>query len=140
VAWSRQHQLDYYLVRLAESVGDDVVGGTQRGWFALSPDRFPGTGRLPDPYDKLIQLHYPEGGPMSASFVSIAETEKQSRLAYEHATAAGSSGAPCIRTSDFTVVGMHEGKSLGVDRGEAVYSADILKDLEKQSIRLPQLA
>jgi hypothetical protein len=131
VAFSPEKDLNYLLIRLAESPGDDTARGNQRGAMSLAQRRSKGDANL-------VLLHFPEGGNLTSSFVSIAAGGSDSRLSYEYAASSGSSGAPCIN-SDFQVVAVHISRSRDGRRGEGIHASDIQQDLTRQGIRLPPI-
>jgi hypothetical protein len=72
--------------------------------------------REPKPGESIFLLHHPEAGPMQNSadadeckVVTVSPTG-QSEFTHSCATIGGSSGAPIIATSDFSVIGIHHGK------------------------------
>lgn len=130
VAFSLSRDLNYSLIRLDAPVGDELVNGAPRGWLTLS-------AAPPADRTNLVQIHYPNGGAISASFVSMQPGGSSSRIAYEYATRPGSGGAPSLDHSR-QVVAMHEKRSPNGKQGEGISSAEIVQDLARRGVVLPQ--
>lgn len=93
-------RLDYALVRLASSAGNDTVGdkgslaGEKRGFIPL-----PRTPFVPAPESGLCILQHPSGGPLKLSIDDdgvMTANPGETRLRYMNNTETGSSGSPCF--------------------------------------------
>jgi hypothetical protein len=97
-------ELDYALLRLDTSVGEQQVEGKKRGWIGLPTQPFP----LPENAPLLIMQH-PEGQPMKLALDTqsvIARNSNGTRVRYHTNTERGSSGSPCF-TMDWDIVALH---------------------------------
>jgi hypothetical protein len=83
-------ELDFAVLRLSESVGDDSVEGTSRGWFHLT------NAPLPEMNDAVLILQYPPQRPLSMSIGSVRESSTTFRIHYAASTTNGSSGSPVL--------------------------------------------
>lgn len=102
-------KLDYALVRLASSPGNDVIApvpgatGKARGWLEpKAVTEFP--QGMP-----LFVLQHPQGDPLKLAFDTDAVTEMnstQTRVRYRVNTDRGSSGSPCFN-QDWELVAIH---------------------------------
>jgi hypothetical protein len=77
--------------------------------------------REPTPGESIFLLHHPEAGPMQISadadeckVVTVSPTG-QAEFSHSCATVGGSSGAPIIAASDFSIIGIHYGKDVMSD-------------------------
>ena len=97
-------ELDFALLRLETTAGQQQVDGTRRGWIAL-----PATA-APLPRDApLLVVQHPEGGPMKMAMDTqavIGPNANGTRIKYTANTERGSSGSPCF-TIEWDIVAMH---------------------------------
>jgi hypothetical protein len=103
-------RLDYALIRLATSAGDDTVGdqgnqfGEKRGFFPLPDNPFnPAAG------SGLSIMQHPRGDPLKLALDDdgvLSLNENETRLRYETNTEKGSSGSPCF-TFKWDLVALH---------------------------------
>lgn len=97
-------ELDYALLRLAEPVGEQVIGGCQRGWVELPAAAPPITAGMP-----LLIVQHPDGAPMKLALDTdsvIGRTANGLRIRYKTNTDPGSSGSPCF-SMDWDLIAMH---------------------------------
>jgi hypothetical protein len=125
-------QLDYALLRLAESVGEDAAGSTSRGAFKLRREP------IEPKENAVIQIvQHPRAGPLAMSTGTILEYDAQRlRVRYVANTEAGSSGSPVL-APDLSVVALHHagGPDWGNGRGynQGIPMGRILRDLETKA-------
>jgi hypothetical protein len=104
-----EDELDYGLVRLAEKIGEDPVGGDTadmnaqpRGWIDLTkepPEVIPG--------NQVFLIQHPMGGPLQMSVGAVKEFNgRKTRLRYDANSKVGSSGSPCFN-GKLELVGLH---------------------------------
>lgn len=87
-------ELDYALLRVAESVGDapDADGKNKRGWILVST-----LPPLPEPSDIIFIVQHPKGNPLKlAAGAVLRRNANDSRVRYDANTERGSSGSPCF--------------------------------------------
>jgi V8-like Glu-specific endopeptidase len=108
---SPEDELDYALLRVAGSPGDDPVGGRAgapaRRWLHLATDH------VFRPNDPLTVIQHPLAEPLKIAFApqSVVEVSPdQTRVRYRINTAAGSAGSPCFN-ENWEVVALHRGRS-----------------------------
>ncbi len=97
-------ELDFALLQLEATAGQQQVDGACRGWIALPRDAAP----LPRDAPLLIVQH-PEGGPMKMAMDTqavIGPNANGTRIKYLANTDPGSSGSPCF-TMEWEIVAMH---------------------------------
>ena len=103
-------RLDYALIRLSTSAGDDTVGdsgnqfGDKRGFFPIPSNPFnPAAG------SGLSIMQHPRGHPLKLALDDdgvLSLNENQTRLRYETNTEKGSSGSPCF-TFKWELIALH---------------------------------
>jgi V8-like Glu-specific endopeptidase len=107
---SPKDQYDFALVRLAEAVGKDRIGGSERGYLSLTSHTF----TVAEP---LLILQHPDGDPLQIALGSVAAPQYAlNQVEYNVNTEHGSSGSPCL-TSALAAVAIHQGsekQNLGV--------------------------
>ncbi|HEY4640358.1 MAG TPA: trypsin-like peptidase domain-containing protein [Thermoanaerobaculia bacterium] len=94
-------ELDYAILRLARSAGDEAVGGWPAG--ATPPKRgfmkLKTTGEAFAPDSPLVIVQHPSGDPLSIAFDTdsvIRLNDGKTRVRYRTNTEHGSSGSPCF--------------------------------------------
>ena len=97
-------ELDFALLQLDTTVGQNQVGGAKRGWIVLP------AAPLPLPQDApLLIVQHPEGEPMKLAMDTqavIGANANGTRVKYRTNTDPGSSGSPCF-TMDWDIVALH---------------------------------
>ncbi|WP_166481722.1 effector-associated domain EAD1-containing protein [Scytonema sp. UIC 10036] len=132
VDYSPQNELDYALLRVRNTPGEQPIGGQEgappRGW--LTPHKYTfGQG------EPLVILQHPKAAPLKISIGSVIyEQVGHYYVSYSANTDEGSSGAPCFN-SDWNLVAIHHyGDSRG-NRG--VIFSHILEHMhEKGTLQL----
>jgi hypothetical protein len=97
-------ELDYALLRLAETAGLQNVEGSPRGWVALPSAKIVLAAGAP-----LIIVQHPDGAPMKLALDTdsvIGRNANGTRLLYKTNTDPGSSGSPCF-SMDWDLVALH---------------------------------
>ena len=95
----KSDELDFAILNLEEAVGE------QNGWFKLSE------AVTAEDQEPLIMISHPLGEPVKASMGEmLGYNRNQTRLQHSCQSAPGSAGAPCLRTTDMKLVGMHHAK------------------------------
>jgi Trypsin-like peptidase domain len=100
----KAEELDFALLRLETTAGQQMVEGSTRGWMVLPTTAFP----LP-PDSPLLILQHPEGQPMKLAMDTqavIGPNGNGTRIKYRTNTDPGSSGSPCF-TMDWDLVALH---------------------------------
>ena len=138
-------ELDYAVLRLATTVGDDPPGlvrqdpeAPPRGWVEAA-------GRTPDDGAPLLVLQHPEGQPLKLALGDCGATNTNgTRVLHRVNTEPGSSGSPCL-DARLDVVALHH---LGDPRwspgaagghNQAVPLAAIAAHLERTGVPVPVL-
>jgi len=95
-------QLDYALLEVEGTPGEELLGGKARGWLEL-PSQPPALES-----DTLIVIvQHPKGQPMKVAFDTfLGMNANQTRLTYRTNTEEGSSGSPCFDAS-LNLVALH---------------------------------
>ncbi len=127
LASSPVDQLDFALVRLSETVGDDVVPNGIRCFLKPVGHNFV----IDEP---LIVLQHPQAKPLKLAFGTVMAPEDGERVTYTVNTEGGSSGSPCLTTA-LEVVALHHWGGPKHNRG--VRMSRILAHLE--SLQLSNL-
>jgi hypothetical protein len=137
-------ELDYAILRLARSAGDDPVGGwpagatpPKRGFMKLKPSGYP----FP-PDSALAIVQHPSGDPLSIAFDTdsvIRLNDGKTRVRYRTNTEHGSSGSPCFNLK-LELVALHHAGDPEYDH-PAEYNAGIPIDnivalLAKKKIKI----
>lgn len=94
-------ELDYAILRLARSAGDDPVGGWPAGATPPKRDfmRLKASGYTFPPDSALAIVQHPSGDPLSIAFDTdsvIRMNDGKTRVIYRTNTEHGSSGSPCF--------------------------------------------
>src|SRR5262249_37827209 len=100
----KPEELDFALLQLQTTAGQQTVDGSTRGWMVLPTAAFP----LP-PDSPLLILQHPEGQPMKLAMDTqsvIGPNGNGTRIKYRTNTDPGSSGSPCF-TMDWDLVALH---------------------------------
>ncbi|TXH84362.1 trypsin-like peptidase domain-containing protein [Thauera aminoaromatica] len=96
--------LDYALLRLERTVGNDIVDGATRGWIGLRDSAV-----LPDAKAILFIGQHPSLEPLKLAVGSvIGANGNLTRVRYDANTERGSSGSPCL-DAGLNVVALHHG-------------------------------
>jgi hypothetical protein len=126
--------LDYALLRVADSPGNEMISGSRRGWFQI-------VAPVPLPVVKthLYLLHHPAREPLKFSEGNdvIRLSQSGSRVDYKTNTRGGSSGAPCF-DKDHRLIALHNygqanssaSAQDGFNRG--IPMATIVRDLQQK--------
>jgi hypothetical protein len=94
--------LDFALLRLAEAVGCDMVGGYRRGFMQFAEDVKP---LAPGQLVQIVQ--HPKGRPLAMSMGKVIDYDaRKVRVRYNASTEPGSSGAP-VFSADLSIVALH---------------------------------
>jgi len=126
--------LDYALLWVAGSPGNETIGDRKRGWFPIV-EPVP----LPEVKAYLYLLHHPAGVPLKFSEGNdvIRLNRSTSRVDYKTNTKGGSSGAPCFDKNHDLVALHNYGQSNtnasiqdGFNRG--IPMVTIVKDLKQK--------
>ena len=100
--------LDFALLRLNESVGLDVSGGSQRGWITEFSFEFAIA-------TKVLVLQHPQGRPMELSMGQVTKVNSGgTRIFYDASTEPGSSGGPCF-DQQMRLIAVHHAGPRGDD-------------------------
>jgi hypothetical protein len=109
---SSDPSLDYALLRLAASPGNEPIGADNaepnappRGWVQIPP-----YAPEPEPNSPLSILQHPEGRPLQVAMDSegvIGLSPDRMRLRYRTATLPGSTGSPCFNVN-WDLVAIHQ--------------------------------
>jgi hypothetical protein len=97
-------ELDYALIRLRESAGEDIENGQRRGWIEVS--------MLPAPLEErdiCFIVQHPKGEPVKVATGAVASVNANAtRVRYDANTERGSSGSPCLDVR-LDLVALHHG-------------------------------
>jgi hypothetical protein len=118
--------LDYALLRLAESPGCDVIrGGTERGKIDL-PEKSPGL-HVGEP---LAIVQHPDGEPLklAVGLRGVKKLNLPARVTYEVNTEGGSSGAP-VFNKNWELVALHRGQVKNTRLNEGIPIQSIVAEL-----------
>lgn len=135
LAFSPEDKLDYALLELASSPGEDELGSGKdvesRGFIKPSSKKLPaGT--------PIFILQHPGGQPLRLAFDTegvIGFSEDGSLIWYGTSTEAGSSGSPCF-DPEFKLVALHHGGVAGSPSNEGISIVKIVADLKAKGITL----
>lgn len=127
---SPANDLDYALLKLAGTPGNDSVGGQtgapSRSWLSPSAHKF-------EVGDPLFVIQHPESKPLKFAPGSITGTSPaQNRVTYDTNTEYGSSGSPCF-TSNWDLVALHHSRVSNANEG-IVFSAILAQDKVKAAL------
>lgn len=127
-------ELDYAVLRLAESVGSMPMGaGEQRGWFELSNDAL-----IVAMHDFVVIPQHALGNKLEIAWGSVVSFPASGiRLRYDATTEAGSSGSPCC-TADLDIVALHHAAEplRKPNYNQAVPLWLVARDLERKNFNL----
>jgi hypothetical protein len=128
-------ELDYALLKLERSVGDDELSGRRRGQVRVSL-----TAEAPEDSRILFIPQHPTAAPLSSSWgLSRGLAEGKLRLRYTAETLGGSSGSP-VFDGDMSLVALHHAGEPGAtlrpgNYNQGVPIALIAADLAGKSIQ-----
>jgi V8-like Glu-specific endopeptidase len=89
------NKLDYALIQLAESVGEDIINGAKRGWIEIPEHPIAMSNE-----DYVVIPQHPDGRPLELAFGKVFKYNKAAnRVQYDTNTEHGSSGSPCFDVS-----------------------------------------
>ncbi len=100
---ARSDELDYALLQLAESVGNQCASdGKNRGWFSLTGER-----PLLAVRDFVVVPQHAQGRTLEVAWGGVLDFNGLgTRVRYDTSTEAGSSGSPCFSV-DLELFGLH---------------------------------
>jgi V8-like Glu-specific endopeptidase len=124
-------QLDYALLQVEGTPGEEGVGGRARGWLEL-PSQQPAL----EAESLIVIVQHPKGQPMKVAFDAfLALNANQTRITYRTNTEEGSSGSPCFDESLKLVALHHSGDPrmhLTADFNEGIPAATIRESLSQE--------
>ncbi|OQY31374.1 MAG: hypothetical protein B6I38_05880, partial [Anaerolineaceae bacterium 4572_5.1] len=98
------NQLDYALVRLSGSPGNDNITTQRRGWITL-----PEQPAVINAGDTWLVLQHPHGETLKFDKNKITKVNKNNtRVLYKINTAKGSSGSPCFFHQNLELTALHQ--------------------------------
>ena len=110
--------LDYTLIRLASSVGEDTLGEVRRGWLELSS-----LVPAPQANDVIFIAQHPKGTYLKMAVGTVIAPPIDGHIRYDTETDGGSSGSPCLDAT-LQLVALHQGSNSDRPR-EAPYNEGI---------------
>ncbi|PND27628.1 serine protease [Sinorhizobium sp. M4_45] len=129
-------ELDYALLKLDTSPGNDQLGDSRRSWITLTLQQ-----HLPEKNEPLLIVQHPLGAPMKLALDTQAITGMNAlgtRIQYKTNTEPGSSGSPCF-TLSWRLIALHNSTTTldnpdGVNQGTPIHL--VAKDVKE---KLPDL-
>ena len=106
IDYSPADELDYVLLRVEGTPGDDPVSGqagAPRRWLT------PAQAHIFRPSDPLCIIQHPQAGPLKITFVTnaiVGVNVEQTRVTYRIETEPGSGGSPCFN-DNWELVALH---------------------------------